>query len=106
MSKEGKSKHQLWQELCVLISRNPDKITSLKVEPIIRGGLKRFTDVIGQLWCSLADYFIRAGHFEKVSEPVPAEQLTCGPPNCTTALGFLTEVVKTPPFSRCLPHSG
>ena len=75
MSKEGKSKHQLWQELCVLISRNPDKITSLKVEPIIRGGLQRFTDVIGQLWCSLADYFIRAGHFEKVSEPVPAEQL-------------------------------
>ena len=105
MSKEGKSKHQLWQELCVLISRNPDKITSLKVEPIIRGGLKRFTDVIGQLWCSLADYFIRAGHFEKVSEPVPAEQLTCGPPNCM-ALGYLTELIKSLPFSRCLPYPG
>ena len=22
--------------------------------------------MIGQLWCSLADYYIRAGHFEKV----------------------------------------
>ena len=23
--------------------------------------------MIGQLWCSLADYYIRGGHFEKVS---------------------------------------
>ena len=44
------------------------QITSLKVEPIIRGGLKRFTDMIGQLWCSLADYYIRAGHFEKARD--------------------------------------
>ena len=36
------------------------------MEAIIRGGLKRFTDMIGQLWCSLSDYFIRSGHFEKV----------------------------------------
>ena len=42
------------------------QITSLKVDPIIRGGIRRFTDMIGQLWCSLADYYIRAGHFEKV----------------------------------------
>ena len=26
MSKEGKSKHQLWQELCILISKNPEKV--------------------------------------------------------------------------------
>ena len=36
------------------------------MEAIIRGGLRRFTDQLGQLWCSLADYFIRSGHFEKV----------------------------------------
>ena len=41
----------------------------MKVDPIIRGGLRRFTDMIGQLWCSLADYYIRAGHFEKVWAP-------------------------------------
>ena len=29
MSKEGKSKHQLWQELCVLISKNPEKVSVL-----------------------------------------------------------------------------
>ncbi len=30
-SKQGKTHHQLWHELCVIISKNPDKISSLKV---------------------------------------------------------------------------
>uniref|UniRef100_A0A8C2ES27 Pre-mRNA-splicing factor SYF1 n=1 Tax=Cyprinus carpio TaxID=7962 RepID=A0A8C2ES27_CYPCA len=66
VSKEGKSNYQLWHELCDLISQNPDKVTSLNVGAIIRGGLTRFTDQLGKLWCSLADYYIRSGHFEKV----------------------------------------
>lgn len=60
---------QLWHELCDLISQNPDKVQSLNVDAIIRGGLTRFTDQLGKLWCSLADYYIRSGHFEKVSGP-------------------------------------
>ena len=64
MSKVGKSKHQLWHELCDLISQNPESITSLKVDPIIRGGIAQFTDSRGQLWNALADYHIRAGHFD------------------------------------------
>lgn len=59
---------QLWHELCDLISQNPDKVQSLNVDAIIRGGLNRFTDQLGKLWCSLADYYIRSGHFEKVCE--------------------------------------
>ncbi|GCC31864.1 hypothetical protein chiPu_0010324 [Chiloscyllium punctatum] len=66
VSKEGKSNYQLWHELCHLISTNPDKVKSLNVGAIIRGGLTRFTDQLGKLWCSLADYYIRSGHFEKV----------------------------------------
>uniref|UniRef100_A0A8C5H8J0 Pre-mRNA-splicing factor SYF1 n=1 Tax=Gouania willdenowi TaxID=441366 RepID=A0A8C5H8J0_GOUWI len=66
VSKDGKSNYQLWHELCDLISQNPDKVTSLNVGAIIRGGLTRFTDQLGKLWCSLADYYIRSGHFEKV----------------------------------------
>ena len=42
------------------------QIKSLKVADIIRGGLRRFSDSLGQLWNSLADFFIRSGHFEKV----------------------------------------
>ena len=46
------------------------QVTSVRVDPIIRGGIRRFTDMIGQLWSSLADYYIRAGHFEKVKSMV------------------------------------
>lgn len=68
VSTEGKSKHQLWNQLCELIAKNPDKVTSLKVEAIIRQGLKRYTDQIGVLWNSLADYYIRGGHFERARD--------------------------------------
>ncbi|KAM9096036.1 pre-mRNA-splicing factor SYF1 [Sarcophilus harrisii] len=68
VSKEGKSNYQLWHELCDLISQNPDKVQSLNVGAIIRGGLTRFTDQLGKLWCSLADYYIRSGHFEKARD--------------------------------------
>lgn len=57
---------KLWNELCELISKNPEKVHSLKVDAIIRGGLRRYTDQIGQLWNSLADYYIRAALFERV----------------------------------------
>ncbi|KAH0564460.1 pre-mRNA-splicing factor syf1 homolog [Cotesia glomerata] len=68
ISKHGKSNHQLWNELCDLISKNPDKIKSLKVDPIIRGGLRRYTDQVGSLWNSLADYYIRSGLFERARD--------------------------------------
>ena len=58
---------QLWNELCDLISKNPDKVSSLKVEAIIRQGIKRYSDQVGLLWNSLADFYSRSGHFEKVN---------------------------------------
>eukprot|EP00038_Savillea_parva_P026092 m.51348 g.51348 ORF g.51348 m.51348 type:complete len:862 (+) comp7299_c0_seq1:235-2820(+) len=67
-SKKGRTNHQLWQWLCDLITKNPGKITSLRVDPIIRGGLRRFTDMKGTLWCSLADYYVRQGNFEKARD--------------------------------------
>lgn len=56
----------LWNELCTLISKNPKEIKSLDVDAIIRGGLRRYTDQIGSLWTSLADYYVRSGLFERV----------------------------------------
>ena len=41
VSKNAKSKYQLWSQLCDLISTNPDKIRSLNVEAIIREGINR-----------------------------------------------------------------
>lgn len=67
-SKGGRSQHQLWQWLCEMISQNPGEIESLRVDPIIRGGLRRFTDMLGKLWCALADYYTRQGNFEKARD--------------------------------------
>lgn len=68
ISREGKSKHQLWNELCELISQNPKDIVSLDVDAIIRGGLRRYTDQVGHLWNSLADYYVRSGLFERARD--------------------------------------
>ena len=89
VSKTGKSNHQLWNELCELNSKNPKQIKSLNVDAIIRGGLRRYllkqiicnemlqqlftilyryTDQLGQLWNSLADYYIRSGLFERARD--------------------------------------
>ncbi|KAL0274475.1 UNVERIFIED_CONTAM: hypothetical protein PYX00_006887 [Menopon gallinae] len=68
VSKHGKSKHQLWNELCELISKNPSKIRSLNVDAIIRGGLRRYTDQLGHLWNSLANYYVRSGLFDRARD--------------------------------------
>ena len=68
VSKKGKSNHALWYELCELISKNPHQIKSLNVDAILRSGLRRYTDQVGHLWCSLADYYIRAGLFERARD--------------------------------------
>ena len=58
---QGKSKHELWFELCDLIAKNPDKVIpvvaqllcstlgqvkGMRVEAIIRQGLRRFTSEV------------------------------------------------------------
>lgn len=68
VSLQGKSNHQLWNELCELISKNPESIKSLNVDAIIRGGLRRYTDQLGHLWNSLADYYIRSGLFDRARD--------------------------------------
>ncbi|CAG9461233.1 unnamed protein product [Pedinophyceae sp. YPF-701] len=60
----GKTKHQMWLELCDIITKHPQDIKGLDVEAILRGGIRRFTDEVGRLWCALADFFIQRGLFE------------------------------------------
>lgn len=67
-SVKGKTKHQLWLELCDLLTKHAEDISGIKVEAIIRGGLGRFKDEVGRLWTSLADYFIRRGLFENARD--------------------------------------
>ena len=72
----GKSKHQLWLELCDLITTHPAEVTSLPVDAILRGGVRKFTDEVGRLWTSLADFYIRRGLFERARDeaPLPARE--------------------------------
>lgn len=67
-SLEGKSKHQLWLELCDIITRHPDLVRGMKVDAILRSGIRKFTDEVGRLWTSLADYYIRRGLIEKARD--------------------------------------
>jgi hypothetical protein len=46
-SLEGKSKHQLWLELCDLITKHPKEVEGLKVDAILRSGIRKFTDEVG-----------------------------------------------------------
>ena len=64
----GKSKHQLWLELCDVITKHPAEVTALNVDAILRGGIRKFTDEVGRLWTSLADFYIRRGLFEKARD--------------------------------------
>jgi hypothetical protein len=66
VSEKGLSNHQLWVQLCNLLSQHSRHITGLKADAIMREGIRRFTNEVGRLWVALAEYYIRLGNFEKV----------------------------------------
>lgn len=68
VSQHGKTSFQLWTELCELISKNPNKIFTLSVEPIIRQGIQRYSDQVGVLWLALAEYYNRKPNFERARD--------------------------------------
>jgi hypothetical protein len=43
----GKTKHQLWLELCDIITKHPADVQSMPVDAILRGGIRKFTDEVG-----------------------------------------------------------
>ncbi|KAK7282657.1 hypothetical protein RIF29_11603 [Crotalaria pallida] len=65
---KGKTKHRLWLELCELLTKHANEVSGLNVDAIIRGGIRKFTDMVGRLWTSLADYYIRRGLHEKARD--------------------------------------
>ena len=65
---KGKTKHQLWLELCDLLTKHATDVSGLKVDAIIRGGIRKFTDEVGRLWTSLSDYYVRRGLYEKARD--------------------------------------
>ena len=65
VSAKGSSKHAMWLRLCDLCAMHPEETSgSIPVAPMIRAGIRRFSDEVGRLWCKLADYHVRLGEFE------------------------------------------
>lgn len=67
-SVKGKTQHQLWLELCEILTKHADEVAGLKVDAILRGGIRKFTDEVGKLWTSLADYYVRRTLYEKARD--------------------------------------
>uniref|UniRef100_A0A0E0ANG7 Pre-mRNA-splicing factor SYF1 n=1 Tax=Oryza glumipatula TaxID=40148 RepID=A0A0E0ANG7_9ORYZ len=67
-SVKGKTRHQLWLELCEILTKHADEVAGLKVDAILRGGIRKFTDEVGKLWTSLADYYVRRTLYEKARD--------------------------------------
>mmetsp|Transcript_13419 Transcript_13419/g.21996 ORF Transcript_13419/g.21996 Transcript_13419/m.21996 type:complete len:907 (-) Transcript_13419:204-2924(-) len=69
VSPSGCTRHQMWMRLCDMCATHPEDVSrSLKVDPIIRSGIARFSDEVGKLWTRLVDYYIRLGQFEKARD--------------------------------------
>ncbi|GJP42019.1 hypothetical protein CLOM_g1622 [Closterium sp. NIES-68] len=94
VSTRGRTRHQLWLQLCDLLTRHAEVMHgdaggagvggaggggggggggrggsgTLKVDAILRSGIRRFSHEVGRLWTSLADYYIRRGLFERARD--------------------------------------
>jgi pre-mRNA-splicing factor SYF1 len=62
---KDKTNYQLWLEMCDIITKHPEEIKQLQVEELIRLGICKFTNEVGRLWITIADYYIRKGMFER-----------------------------------------
>lgn len=68
-SLEGKSRHDLWLELCEIITKHPEEVGNfLKVEAIIKSGIQKYQSEVGRLWVALAEYYTRKGMFERARD--------------------------------------
>jgi pre-mRNA-splicing factor SYF1 len=77
---KGRSRLQLWQQLCELIALHPDQIVSLRgrVEAIVRAGVSRFPDDnTGQMWAGLANHFVGLGLFDKARDVFEEGMASC-----------------------------
>ncbi|KAJ3218553.1 pre-mRNA-splicing factor syf1 [Dinochytrium kinnereticum] len=83
-SRKGKSKYQIWTELCDLVTEHADamgeatpdnilgpgkgsgvgKVEKLPVDKILRYGISKYSDQVGKIWCALATWWIAKGEFD------------------------------------------
>ena len=62
-----RTKIDYWNILCEVIEKFPEKIINeeINVEKILRFGIKKYSDKIGYLWVTLANFYIKLNIFYK-----------------------------------------
>ncbi|KAH0478719.1 MAG: uncharacterized protein KVP18_001413 [Porospora cf. gigantea A] len=65
---EGKTRLQLWLELCDLISTYPQRVKGINVESVLRAGIHRYSDAVGALWVCVANYSSRMGYWSRARD--------------------------------------
>ena len=72
VSMKGRTRHEIWVELCTILSRQGPTLrledSDITVDKIIRTGIQKFPNEVGQLWCALANYNTYCRNFEKVRD--------------------------------------
>ena len=73
-SKENKSQYYYWVMICQIINNYPEQINldkngkNINIDKLIRHGIQKYTDEVGNLWVTLANYYIKLGLIDKVRE--------------------------------------
>ena len=68
VSRKSQTKYDLWKLLCKIMVNNAKDIKSIKVDSILRSGIRKYPQEIGLLWSNLAEYYVRLGMFEKARD--------------------------------------
>ncbi|KAJ1958997.1 pre-mRNA-splicing factor syf1 [Dipsacomyces acuminosporus] len=67
-SPRGTTNFQLWKQLASIMRNRPEETKELNVEAILRDGIARFSDQVGELWAALASHFIALGSLEQARD--------------------------------------
>lgn len=54
--------------MCKIISKWGGSMEELDCEAVIRHGIRKYTDEVGNLWVCLAEYWMRQGLFDKARD--------------------------------------
>eukprot|EP01017_Pseudomicrothorax_dubius_P029249 TRINITY_DN3538_c0_g1_i2.p1 TRINITY_DN3538_c0_g1~~TRINITY_DN3538_c0_g1_i2.p1 ORF type:complete len:768 (+),score=176.01 TRINITY_DN3538_c0_g1_i2:60-2363(+) len=64
-SPSGRSEYQQFMHLVQIIAENPAQIRDVDGPAVIRQGLSRYTDEVGNLWVQLSGFYVRQGLFDE-----------------------------------------
>ena len=65
VSSTGRSRKDLFMQLCDVLTEHPDAVDHIDVKALIRGGMETYKEHVGKLWCQLANYHVRLGQFDE-----------------------------------------